>query len=157
VDFRIEQRFPAPLAVVEATLLDSTFAAGLVTRPQLLSEQRDGTVVRRRVRHTFTGELSTAVTAVVDPHKLTWVDVGEHDLGTHRSTHRIEPDHYEGRLTCRYESVLVPEGDSTARIVTGELRVHMPFVGGRVERAIVSGLADHAVQEEEAMVAWLAS
>ncbi|HEX2038123.1 MAG TPA: DUF2505 family protein [Acidimicrobiales bacterium] len=157
MDFRLEQRFAVPLAVVEAALLDPDFAAGLATRPQLLSEERDGTLLRRRVRHVFTGQLSPAVTAVVDPAKLTWVDVGEHDLARHRSRHHIEPDHYRSRLTCEYETVLSEDGDGTVRLVVGRLRVHMPLVGGRVERAVVSGLADHAEREEASLAAWLAS
>lgn len=157
MEFRLEQRFAAPLAVVEAALLDPSFAVHLRTRPQLVAEERDGSVVRRSVRHAFVGELSGAVTAVVDPAKLTWVDVGVHDLETHRSTHHIVPDHYGSRLTCEYETVLVADGDRTTRVVTGALRVHMPLVGGRVERAIVSGLAEHAEQEEAALAEWLAS
>lgn len=157
MDFRLEQRFAAPLPVVEAALLDPSFAAHLDTRPQLVAEERDGSIVRRSVRHAFVGELSAAVTAVVDPAKLTWVDVGVHDLDTHRSTHHIVPDHYGSRLTCTYETVLVADGDHTRRLVSGELHVHMPLVGRRVERAIVSGLAERAAREEDALAAWLAS
>ena len=161
MDFRLEQRFAAGVEAVEAALLDPRFVGRLgelprLGRPALLAEQREGTVVRREVRSAFVGELSPAVTAVVDPDKLTWVDVGEHDLATHRSRHHIVPDHYGSRLSCTYETALTAGGSGTLRVTAGELRVHMPLVGRRVERAIVSGLAEHAALEAEALADWLA-
>ena len=152
MDFRIEQRFAAPLDMVEATLLDPAFTGAV-----LLSEERDGPVLRRSMRYAFTGALSAAVTAVVDPGKLTWVDVSEHDLAAHRSRHHIVPDHYASRLTCEYETAMHAAGEHTTRVIVGALRVHMPLVGGRVERAIVSGLVEHAAREEMALPEWLAS
>ena len=161
LDFRLEQRFAEAPEAVEAAVLDPRFVARLGELPRLgrpvpLAEARVGTVVRREIRYAFVGELSPAVTAVIDPDKLTWVDVGEHDLGTHRSRHHIVPDHYGSRLSCTYETVLTAGGDGTVRTTTGELRVHMPLVGGRVERAIVSGLVEHAALEEAALADWLA-
>jgi len=44
---------------------------------------------------------------------------------------------------------------ATRRVIEGDLRVRFPLVGSTVERAIVSGLADHAAAEEEAVQAWL--
>jgi hypothetical protein len=161
MEFRLEQRFAAAPATVEAAVLDPRFVARLgelprLGHPTLLAEEHEGTVVRREVRYAFVGELSAAVTAVVDPEKLTWVDVGVHDLAAHRSRHHIVPDHYGSRLSCAYETMLTPSGEGTARVTAGELRVHVPLVGGRVERAIVSGLVEHAAREEAALADWLA-
>jgi hypothetical protein len=158
--FRLEQRFPGPLATVEAALVDPAFIDRLGTlsqlgRPRLLRREDDGALVRLDVRYAFTGELSGAVTAVVDPERLTWVDVAVFDRATHRSRHRILPDHYADRLSCTYETALHQEGD-TVRVAEGELRVRFPLVGGRVERAIVSGMAEHAHHEEAALADWLA-
>lgn len=159
--FRLEQRVRAPLPAVESALVDPDFLDRLahlprLGRPELLRRDDDGAVVRMEVRYAFAGELSPAVTKVVDPDRLTWVDEGVLDRRTHRSEHRIRPDHYQGRLTCTYETALRQEGDTVVRIVEGELRVHFPFVGGRVERAIVSGIEDHARHEEAALQDWLA-
>lgn len=159
--FRLDQRFDAPLDAVEAALLDPTVVEQLgalapLGRPEVVRHRHEGSVVRREVRYAFVGELSPAVTAVVDPHRLTWVDVAVHDLVAHRSEHRIVPDHYRSRLTCEYVTRLAAEGDGTRRVAEGELRVHMPLVGGRVERAIVSGLAEHAAREQRALDEWLA-
>ena len=77
--FRIQQRFDAPVEEVEAVLLDPAFLVRLgqlpkLGRPELLDQREDGDVVHRRVRFAFAGQLSAAVTAVVDPARLTWVE-----------------------------------------------------------------------------------
>ena len=103
--FRFEQLFPGPLERVEAALLDPAFLDRMAQlpklgQPQLLDLHDDGTTVRRRVRYAFAGELSPAVTAVVDPARLTWVEDATIDRATHRTTFRILPDHYANRLRC---------------------------------------------------------
>jgi len=160
--FHIEQRFDAPLERVEAALLDPAFLERLAAlprlgRPQLLDQRDDGDLVHRRVRHAFTGELSSAVTAVVDPAKLTWVEDATIDRRTHRTSFRILPEHYRDRLTASGTIVLQPAGAGTRRVAEGDLRVRFPLVGSKVERAIVGGLQEHAVAEERAMQEWLAS
>ena len=100
--FSVEQVFPGPLERVEAALLDSAFLERLATlpklgAPQLLDVTENGTTVRRRVRYRFAGDLSPAVTAVVDPAKLTWVEDAVVDRTTHRTTFRILLDKAAGR------------------------------------------------------------
>lgn len=160
MQFRVEQRFSAPLPAVEAALVDPDFLAVLARlpalgRPELLHREELGPLVRVEVRYAFVGRLSPAVTAVVDPDKLTWVDAGVLDRTTHRSEHRIIPDSYRTRLTCAYDTQLREAGGEVVRVAEGELRVHFPLVGGKAERAIVSGMADHARHEQAALAEWL--
>jgi hypothetical protein len=152
VEFRIEQRFAAPLAAVEAAQLDAAFIARLTNLPkighaELVDQNQDGTIVDQEIRYVFVGDLSAAVRAVVDPRKLSWILESQYDLETHRSTWRILPDHYGERLTAHGTTQLTPDGDSTRRVNEGVVVVHMALVGGRVERAIVSGLKEHAEAE----------
>ena len=159
--FRITQRFDASVEQVEEALLDPAFLERMgelpkLGRPQLLDHQEDGHTVRRRVRYAFTGHLSSAVTAVVDPAKLTWVEDSTTDRRTHRTTFRIVPDHYTDRLQCDGAFTLEADGAGSRRVAEGDLRVRFPLVGSRVERAIVSGLEEHAEAEEKAAAAWLA-
>lgn len=155
--FHIEQRFNADLNVVESALYSPALIAELVSLPKLggatlLDEQVDGDKVSRRVRYHFTAALSSAVTAVVDPDKLTWVEESVHDHTTHLTTWTIRPDHYGTRLSCHGTFNLVQNSPGlTLRIAEAEIKVHFPLVGGRVEKAIVSGLEEHAVDEEEAV------
>src|SRR6478672_3320137 len=112
---------------------------------EVVSQTRDGDVVRQDVRYLFQAELSSAVTRVVDPKKLTWVERSVCDLAAHRTQCEIRPDNYGGLLSGRYDAVIVAAGDGAARrTLTGELRVKMPLVGGKVERAIVGGLEENA-------------
>ena len=151
--FRLEQRFTAPVEVVEAAFLDPALLAELATlpqlgRPELLSSSVDGDVVTREVRHAFAGRLSPAVTRVVDPDRLTWVEHSEFDRRTHRGVLRVRPDHYADRFTCAATVALDPAGAGSRRVVEGDLSVRFPLVGTAVERAIVAGLRDHAAAEE---------
>lgn len=162
--FRVEQRFQAPLHAVEAALLDPAFLGCLahvpeLGEPELLASETDGHVVRQRVRYRFTGALSPAVTAVVDPARLTWVEETTFDRTAHRGEHRIVPDHYANRLHSSYTTRLEPAGgggDATVRATEGDVRVRFPLVGGRVEKAIVGGLTEHAHLEAQVLTRWLA-
>jgi len=159
--FTLEQQFSAPLAAVEGAFSDPNLLAELATlpelgRPELLAHTDDGDTVLQQVRYAFVGDLPPAVTAVVDPQRLTWVEHTGLDRRTHRSVYRIRPDHYPDRLSCSGTVVLDPTDDGgTRRVIEGELRVHFPLVGGKVERAIVSGLRAHASAEARVVQAWL--
>ena len=158
--FRIEQHFDAAVDDVEAAFVDPAFLEELGTlpklgRPELVDRRVDGDLVHQRVRYAFAGELSSAVTAVVDPDKLTWVEESTLDRRTHRTRFTIVPDHYKSRLTCDGEFVLHPTPPGTRRVATGDLKVRFPLVGGKVERAIIEGLEEHAEREVDAMKRWL--
>ena len=116
-----------------------------------------GDLVEQEIRYIFTGELSAAVRAVVDPRKISWILESQFDLVAHRSTWRILPDHYGDRLTATGTTELHADGESTRKVTAGDVRIHMPLVGGRVERAIVSGLKEHAAEEAAALDRYLAN
>jgi hypothetical protein len=161
VRFSLEQVFPGPLQRVEAALLDPAFLERMAElpklgEPQLLDLRDDGTTVRRQVRYAFAGDLSPAVTAVVDPARLTWVEDATIDRTTHRTTFRILPDHYANRLRCTGTFRLDEVPGGVRRSLDADLRVSFPLVGGKVERAIVSGLREHAALEAEALRDWMA-
>ena len=158
--FRLEQQFSTPLPAVEAAFVDPALLAELATlpqlgRPELVALIDDGDTVRRQVRYAFTGQLSPAVTAVVDPRRLTWVEHSELDRRTHRSVFRIAPDHYADRLRCSGSINLEVDRGGTRRVAEGDLGVRFPFVGAKVERAIIAGLTDHAAAEARVVQGWL--
>ena len=157
--FQNEQTIAGPIEAVARIYTDPRFYEVLgefpkLGKPEVLERREEGHVVHLAVRFRFTGILSPAVTAVIDPAKLTWVEESVHDLTARTVTIRMNPDHYADRLRSS-GSVSYESGDDgvTRRLTEGELAVKVPLLmgGGRtagvVEQAIVSGLHDHFAAE----------
>jgi hypothetical protein len=164
VRFETVQQLRAPLLVVEATFVDPEFLRELATlpklgRPELLDQDDQGDRLRQRVRYAFVGDLSAAVRAVVDPAKLTWVEDSTLDRRSHLTTFTILPDNYARLLDASGSiSLASPDDDqATIRRVEGEVTVHVPLVGRKVEAAIVSGLREHAELEVDVVNRWVSS
>ncbi len=152
MNFRIEQQLHGSPEAVQSVLFDRAFVAARSSLPklgdaELLESTQDGATGRQRIRLRFTAPLSSAVTAVIDPSRLTWVDDATYDLVAHTAEHQIVPDSYVDRLRCSYRATLEPLDVGTRRALDGVIKVRMPLVGGKVERAIVSGLEEHAAAE----------
>jgi len=161
--FRIEQRLAAPVERVEEVLLDPAWyeevaASTAVWAPELLEVTDDGGPrVGLRVRYRFRGSLNPAAARVVDPAKLSWVEVSTLDRSAHHLDLRVEPDHYADRLRVTGAVALRPDGDVTFRVLDGEVRVKVLLVAGAVEGAVVSGLREHAAVEEQVFATFVAS
>jgi len=150
--FEIVQDLAARVNDVDGALVDPTFLVRMAELPKLgsaevLDQRRDGDVVHQDVRFLFQAELSRSVTRVVDPALMTWIERSVCDLTRHETTCEILPDHYAGLLTGRYRSVIVEQGPGSLRTISGELKVRMPLVGGKVEGAIIGGLKENAAAQ----------
>jgi hypothetical protein len=157
--FEIEQEIAgAPDAVAriytQPRFYELLGALPKVGEPEVLNRREDGAVVHLAVRFRFAGNLSPAVTKVIDPDKLTWIDESVHDLARCMVTFRLNPDHYADRFRAEGSSRYQPIGESrTRRTTQGEVAVKVPLlmgggrVGGVVESAIVSGLREHFAAE----------
>jgi hypothetical protein len=153
MDFMIDQVYAAGGDDVARAYASPELYARLVglpklSTPEVLEHRVDGTTVRLQLRYRFVGDLSPAVTAVVDPARLTWVEHSEHDMAVRTVRYRLAPDHYADRLqssgTC---AITDRTNGGSVRTVTGTLAVRALIVGGAVERAIVSGLKEHLAAE----------
>lgn len=158
--FRLEQLFHAGPEAVEAAFLDPevfTVMSELpnVGRPELVDHVVEGEAVRQRVRYRFTGHLAPGAAAVVDPDKLSWVQETTAWPGSFEAGFEIHPDHYADRLSCAGVVTIERVDGGTCRLTIGTLKVRFPFVGGRVERAIVQGLEEAAAAEAIAVQEWL--
>lgn len=159
--FRIVQDFDLPAERVQAGYLDPAFleAMGSLPRlgsPELLEDDRDEQRVRRRIRFRFAGDLNSAVRAAIDPAKLTWVEESTTRLADLHTTWRIRPDHYPDKLDGAGEFRIEAMGeDACRRTATGDVKVKVFLVGGKVEAAIVSGMKEHAALERTALITHL--
>jgi hypothetical protein len=151
--FALEQHINGPAGAVARIYTECRFYERLgklpkLGRPEVLDRREDGPVVHLAVRFRFTGHLSPAVTKVVDPTRLSWVEESVHDLEAHTVTFVMKPDNYADRLRFSGSSRFEAAGDGgTRRAAEGEVAVRMPLVGRAVEGAIVSGLREHLAGE----------
>jgi hypothetical protein len=160
--FTVEQRSRAEPDAVAAAYADPDLYAVLpatekLARPEVVHHEVDGELVVLEVRYRFQGDLSSAVRAVLDPSRLTWVERTTHDLARRTTTFALRPDHYPDRLrsegTLRVEAG--PDGGSR-RVGDGELKVRAPLVAGTVERTLVGDLRHHLEAEARSVDAYLA-
>ena len=150
--FELTQRYRSPAPAVNGAYADADLYPTLVGLPKLggievLSHERSDDRAVLRVRFRFTGHLPSAVTAVVDPARLTWVQETTHDLAGRSATFRLLPDHYPDRLKASGRFEVRDAANGSERRVTGELKVKAFLVAGQVEQAIVSGLEEYLVAE----------
>ena len=159
--FSVTQTIAAPVeevarAYASRELYEALGATDRLGPPEVLDRDEDGGIVTLRIRYRFVGDLAPAVTAVVDPDRLTWVEESVHDVAARTVRVTLHPDHYADRLRCEGTYSYVERGERTERRVEGDLRVRALLVAGQVERAIVSGLTEHldaeAVEVERHLV-----
>jgi Protein of unknown function (DUF2505) len=109
------------------------------------------------VRFAFTGSVSPAVRAVVDPGKMSWITRTQFLLADGRSSWTVLPDHYPDRLsatgTYRFEQGEAGPGTCDVK-VEGDLKVRVPIVGRSVEKVIVGGLRTYIADEVAGIVGW---
>lgn len=152
MDFTVTQSFTADADAVALCYATPDLYGHLVGLPKLgtpevLDRRVDNDLVHLQIRYRFVGDLAPAVTAVIDPRRLTWVEHSTHDLAARTVRYRLVPDHYPDRLTSSGSCTIVADGAGSVRTVTGRLKVKALVVGGAVERAIVSGLREHLADE----------
>jgi hypothetical protein len=160
VRFQFEQQFSAPPEVVAAAYADPALYERFRDLPKMevlevLDHRVEDATVYLQVRSRFAADLPSAARRVLDPRKLTWVEHSVHDLARTSVTFRLLPDHYGDRLRASGSYRFEAAGEGCVRRSEGEVKVSYPLVGGKVERAIVSGLGEHLGHEQPVVEAWL--
>ena len=159
--FTIEQRYgAAPRDLAEAyadpALYDRLVGLPNLGAPEVLSHHRADHVAELEIRYRFTGELSAAARAVLDPARLTWVERSTHDLEARSTTFEMTADHYADRFRCRGSYRFSGAGTGAVRSCEGDLKVKVLLVAGAVEGAIVSGLEEYLAAEAPVVEAFVA-
>ena len=143
----------APDAVVAAygdpAFYEGRAASGDISLVEVVGHE-DGPPETMEIRYKFTGSVSSAVRAVVDPEKLSWVTHTELQRAARAMQFTIAPDHYPDRLDCSGTFTFTQGEDgpgSTVVTIEGDLAVHVFLVGRKVEQLIVSGLRQYLAAE----------
>lgn len=148
MEFSLEQVYAADPGAIASAYADPALYAAFADlpragRPEVLHHEDDEGTVHLDVRWAFTAPLSSAVRAVLDPNRLTWVERSAHDVAARTVTFRLIPDHYGDRFACQGTYQFLDDGNGgTIRRSEGELKIKAPLVARAVERAILDGLEE---------------
>ncbi len=157
VKFGFEQRWDgAQVEEVLEVYLDPAFWGGLTelrstSAPEVLGLERSSGTAVVRLRYSLAVDLPTEAARFIDTRRVTWVEESTWDLTRQRAEVRFLPEQGGGLLRASASAALLERDGGTAREVRGDLRVRVPLVGGRVERAIVDGIGEHLDAEADAV------
>ena len=159
--FDVTQKITAPIddvvaAYASTELYEALGASERLSAPEVLDRTEEGGLVVLRIRYRYIFEMSAAVSAVVDPKKLTWVEETRHDLAARTIAVTLLPDNYADRFSASGRATCRADGDATVRRIQGDVKVKALLVSGAVEKAIVEGLEEHLAQEAPQVAAYLA-
>jgi hypothetical protein len=160
VKFSIRQPVAVSPARAMAAYGSPTFYEGrparddIEVREVVRHEETPGRVLLE-VRFAFTGSVSPAVRAVIDPQKMSWITRTELRLAEGRSGWTVLPDHYSDRLSASGTYRFEETGPGACEVeVEGDLRVRVPIVGRSVEKVIVGDLRAYIADEVAGIADW---
>ena len=161
MQFATDHEFPGDPAAVVAVFCDPAFHTALdlpdLSRPEVVADTVDGTTRVLGLRYGYVGQLDGVARKIVGDRPLTWVQELRMDTTTFTGTLAYSADGDAGRLQGGATVTITALGPGhSARHIHGELRVRIPVVGGRAERAIVPGLVRRIDVEAAALAEELA-
>jgi hypothetical protein len=162
VKFVVRQAVAVPPARAIAAYGSPAFYEGREARDdiavrEVVRHDATGDRILLEVRFAFTGSVSPAVRAVVDPGKMSWITRTEILLTEGRSSWVVLPDHYPDRLSASglYRFEEGDDGPGTCDVeVEGDLKVRVPIVGRSVEKVIAGDLRAYIVDEVIGIADW---
>ncbi len=117
------------------------------SKPEILEVSRTGDIAITRLRYALNVDLPRQAARYIDPEDVTWVEQVEWTLPTLSATVNFLPDQGSALMTASGTANVIADGDEAAREVRGEVKVRIPFVGKKVERAVIDGVGEHLEEE----------
>jgi len=159
MDLFSSHEFAAHPGDVATAMLDPAFYAGLalpdIEPPVVLERHVQAEVVTMRVQYAYTGTLDPIARTVLGTERITWVQELTYDLTSQRGDLVIVPGVQAGRVSCRGAIGITSLEEGSKRTITGELKIAIPLVGGRAEKAIAPGILRRLDLESAALAAYL--
>jgi Protein of unknown function (DUF2505) len=162
MEFEIRHQFNHGRELVARTILDPQYQASLsrlgpLKSRTLLSQEGQGSTVVRRIRCVLDVNFVGAAKSVIGPSDPSWVEESTWFPEEMTWRWRIVPDIAASLLSAGGTMKLSEDRRGATRVVAGEVRVHVPFVGEKVERSIVEGVTSVYNEEAERLTQWLAN
>jgi Protein of unknown function (DUF2505) len=160
MEFDLRHHFDAPTTVVADAVLDRGYQESLdgigplKSRTLLSQDEVDGVVVRK-VRCVLDASFAGPAKAILGNSDPAWIEESTWAPERMEWQWTIVPEVAASILSARGVMALSPDGEGTARKVAGDVDVNFPFIGGKVESAIVAGVTKVYDEEAERLALWL--
>lgn len=159
--FEVVHSFDASPEEVAEVLLDPTFQAtlgdiGRLAERVVLSQEADGGRIVRRTRCVLDIDIGGPAKAFIGDGDPAWIEVAEWHPDQMLWSWTIEPEVAADLLEAHGRTTIEADGNGTLRRVIGEVKVRVPFYGGRVEDKVAEELGSSYQEEADRLVKWLA-
>jgi Protein of unknown function (DUF2505) len=160
VKFELRHRFDAPIEDVTKTILDRDYQESLdpigpLKSRTLISQVEEGGIVVRKVRCVLNLEFAGPAKAILGSADPAWIEESTWFPQEMAWRWKVIPEVVANILSANGALQLIEEGEATSRLVSGDVRVRVPFVGKAVERSIVEGVTKVYDEEAERLTHWL--
>lgn len=144
MQIRISHHFPvSPRAYWDGTRapeLDEKIAAAGDIDVVVIERRRDGARTYDELRVSPRKELPVLAQRALGTSRLSYVQVVEGDDDTMTTTWKVVMDVLSDKVRCAGTSRVIPAPDGCERIIEGEIKVAILFVGGAIERVVLDQL-----------------
>ncbi len=111
---------------------------GSTVQREILEHREEGDTIYRRVRNTPNKELPAAAAAIVGAKKLVYEQETRWDKSRGTVRWQVVPSFLPGKLDAKGELRVEPAPGGCAILIDGNIDVHVRFVGGQIEKAVVA-------------------
>lgn len=121
---------------------------------ELLEERVEGAVTVRRLKFTSGNDLPGVAAKALGAKRLSYEQENRLDLGRSRLDWVVKLP--IDRVRVAGVTTVAPSGSGCTRVVSGEIEVRIPLVGGQIEKAVVGEFQksmERAVDLARAMIA----
>jgi Protein of unknown function (DUF2505) len=160
VKFELQHRFDAGIEEVANTILDRDYQESLdpigpLKSRTLISQEEQGGRVTRKVRCLLNIEFAGLAKGILGAADPAWIEEAIWFPEEMTWRWKVTPEVAANILSAGGTLQLFAEEKETSRVVSGEVRVHVPFVGGAVERSIVESVTKVYDKEADRLSRWL--
>lgn len=159
MEIRIIQRFGAPPQKVWDILRNPDFEkevrADAQLQVQILKNEEKNGVLHEKFRITSPKELPALMRSATGVDKLSYDQEMESDVSKFTTRWRVVPAFAQDKVKCEGVSKLVLTPEGCERRIEGELKVNVPFVGGKIEQHIVTELESGYNRAADVLRRWL--
>jgi hypothetical protein len=159
MDIRIVQRFNCSADRLWEILKDPLFEQELRKGAQidvtmLKNEEKAGILVEH-MRVVSQKELPALMRSATGVDRMTYEQQLSTDIAKKITNWKVIPAFAQDKVSCSGSSKIIPTATGCERHISGELKVNVPFVGGKIEQVIVTELESGYSKAAEVINRWI--